>query len=565
MEQRAIIAAILSLLVLFLYQAYVAKQQKPQTAPPPPSAEGPPPAKEKPVQEKKEGAPVKARETRVQEAKIEKFVPEQAPAAMVEEEIPVDTPLVNAIFSTHGARLRSVKLKAFHQTLSPDSDLVDLVTAADPKSLPLEVSFLNSGTIVPPDAFYIPDKKGVVLRGGEKQALVFTSGKRIRIQKIFSFEADTYAIGLKVSMENRTRAPLQGTMLLRWIGAAGAQKSSYDYVGPVALVGGKLVNYTAKEGGTQEFSSDVRWAGFEDKYFIAAMIPKIPLQGVKFDSVSASLVHPLVVVPPRGVLSYSYELYLGPKELGRLKALQVDLDKAIDYGWFHSIAKPLLLVLKAFYSFSGNYGVAIILLTLVVRVVFFPLNQMSYRSMKEMQKLQPKIAELREKYKDDKDRLNRETMDMYRQHKVNPFGGCLPILIQIPVFIALYQALMKSIELRHAPFVWWIQDLSSPEVLFSLCVSPSFCIPARLLPLLMGVTTFIQQKMTPTTGDPQQAKMMLWFMPIMLTVFFWGLPSGLVLYWTVNNILSIAQQVYINRKADVEKSYGYPKQSQRNP
>jgi YidC/Oxa1 family membrane protein insertase len=224
-----------------------------------------------------------------------------------------------------------------------------------------------------------------------------------------------------------------------------------------------------------------------------------------------------VVIPPRGVLTNVYDLYLGPKELERLKALNVELDRAIDYGWFHSLAKPFVLVLKALYSFSGNYGIAIFLLTLAVRLLFYPLNQMSYRSMKEMQKLQPKILELREKYKDDKDKLNRETMELYRQHKVNPFGGCLPILIQIPVFIALYQALMKSIELRHAPFVWWIKDLSSPELLFTVCIIPSFCIPVRLLPVLMGITTFIQQKMTPTTGDPQQAKMMLWFMPIMLS------------------------------------------------
>jgi len=548
MEKRAILAAVLSLLVLFLWQAYIGKIRKPQEEPQPSPGSQPQKAVSPvtgTVPLPPEPTPSLPREVPI----AERIIPEEKERLFAEEEIPVDMPLYHIVFSTLGGRIKSMKLKGFHESISPGSALVDIVAQQGLQALPLEISFLDSGHGFSSVSF-TPDKKSIQIgkAGKEELTFIYKSRRGISVKKVFSFEADSYRIGLKVNVENLASTPLKGKMILRWMGNDEGEVSKYTYTGPVALIQGKLLTYSKKGGEAQEFNGDVRWAGFEDKYFIAAMIPRVGSQGVIFEPASTALIHPLVVIPPRGVLTNIYDLYLGPKELERLKALNVDLDRAIDYGWFHSIAKPLVLVLKALYSFSGNYGIAIFLLTLAVRLLFYPLNQMSYKSMKEMQKLQPKITELRDKYKDDKDKLNRETMELYRQHKVNPFGGCVPILIQIPVFIALYQALMKSIELRHAPFMLWIQDLSSPESLFTVCIIPSFCIPGRLLPLLMGITTFIQQKMTPTTGDPQQAKLMLWFMPIMLTVIFWGLPSGLVLYWTVNNILSIFQQYYINKK-----------------
>jgi len=543
MEKRAILAAVLSLLVLFLWQAYIGKLRKPQTP------ESQPDKVASPVTGTVPSPPAPAPSLPREVPEANRIIPEEKERLFAEEEIPVDTPLYRIVFSTLGSRIKSMKLKEFHESISSESALVDIVTQQGLQPLPLEISFLDSGHGFSSVSF-TPDKKRIQIGKGGKEELTFIyhSRKGVRIKKVFSFEADNYRIGLKVNVENLASTPLKGKTILRWTGNGGGEVSKYTYTGPVALIGGKLLTYTKKGGEAQELNGDVRWAGFEDKYFIAAMIPRVSSQGVILEPSSIVLIHPLVVIPPRGVLTNVYDLYLGPKELERLKALNVDLDRAIDYGWFHPIAKPLVLVLKALYSFSGNYGIAIFLLTLAVRLLFYPLNQMSYKSMKEMQKLQPKITELREKYKDDKDKLNRETMDLYRQHKVNPFGGCLPIIIQIPVFIALYQALMKSIELRHAPFMFWIKDLSSPELLFTVCIIPSLCIPVRLLPFLMGITTFVQQKMTPTTGDPQQAKLMLWFMPIMLTVIFWSLPSGLVLYWTVNNILSILQQYYINKK-----------------
>jgi YidC/Oxa1 family membrane protein insertase len=219
-----------------------------------------------------------------------------------------------------------------------------------------------------------------------------------------------------------------------------------------------------------------------------------------------------------------------------MKALNVGLENAIDFGsWIKWLAMPLLIVLKWIFQYVQNYGIAIIILTILIKIIFWPLGNKSYKSMKEMQKLQPKMQELREKYKDDKQKLSQETMALYKTHKVNPLGGCLPILIQIPVFFGLYKVLLYAIELRHSPFFFWIQDLSAKD-------------PYYITPIIMGATMFIQQKMTPTMGDPMQAKIML-LMPVVFTFLFLNFPSGLVLYWLFNNIISIGQQVYINKHA----------------
>jgi len=244
--------------------------------------------------------------------------------------------------------------------------------------------------------------------------------------------------------------------------------------------------------------------------------------------------------------SVSGKMYFGPKKTDVLKSLNVDAQKIVDFGWFDIIAKPMIAGLNWANKVTRNYGIDIILLTILIKIIFYPLSVKSYKSMKEMQKLQPMIQKLKEKYKDDKQKLNAEMMDIYKKKGVNPMGGCLPMVIQIPVFFALYKALSGAIELRHAPFMLWMNDLSAPEDLFAFHVM-GYELPIRILPLVMGITQVIQQKMTPTSVDPMQEKMML-FMPIFFTFLFWGFPAGLVLYWLVNNVISIAQQYYINKK-----------------
>jgi YidC/Oxa1 family membrane protein insertase len=241
------------------------------------------------------------------------------------------------------------------------------------------------------------------------------------------------------------------------------------------------------------------------------------------------------------------KLYLGPKDLAFLKQADHDLASAVDYGWFDFLAKPMLYALKWLYKYTHNYGVAIILITVIIKIVFWPLTHKSYKSMQGMKKLQPKMNALREKYKDNREKLNEELMALYKTYKVNPMGGCLPMVLQIPVFFALYRMLYSSVDLLHQPFMLWVNDLTSPDRL-----NVGFAIPyvggLPVLTLLMGASMFLQQKMTPSTGDPRQEKMML-MMPVIFTVMFINFPSGLVLYWLVNNILSIAQQYLINRQA----------------
>jgi YidC/Oxa1 family membrane protein insertase len=290
----------------------------------------------------------------------------------------------------------------------------------------------------------------------------------------------------------------------------------------------------------KRFSQNVQWAGFQDKYFLAALIPQ-KTEGTEliYKKVSETagdmrLAGPKIALAPQTQHLQNYAMYLGPKDLDILKAFGSDLDRALDFGWFDIVAKPMLYAMKFFYQYTGNYGIAIILLTIIIKILFWYPTHISYKSMKEMKKLQPEMAKLREKFKDEKEKLNKEMMDLYRRYKVNPMSGCLPMVIQIPVFFALYKVLLYSIEIRHAPFYWWIQDLSAMD-------------PYYISPILMGASMFIQQWMTPTTGDPTQAKMML-IMPVVFTFMFLTFPTGLVIYWLFNNLLSIGQQIYINKQ-----------------
>jgi membrane protein insertase, YidC/Oxa1 family, C-terminal domain len=276
------------------------------------------------------------------------------------------------------------------------------------------------------------------------------------------------------------------------------------------------------------------------------------------DLFGVTFYYPPDTIPAGKTSVYESKLYLGPMDYGFLESVGYGLEQAPNYGWVEFLAKPLLWLLKALNEVFKNYGVTIIVITLLIRLVFLPLTLKGMASMKgmqtKMQEIKPKMDALKEKYKDDKTKQNQELMKLYTSQGINPLtglGGCLPLLIQFPVFIALYYVLDYAIELRHSSFLW-IDDLSSPEHLFDI---PGTGIPFRVLPLAMGVSWYASQKMTPTAGlgtDSAQMKIME-FMPIIFTVMFWGLPSGLILYWTVSNILSIVQQLYVNRRFTAPK------------
>jgi YidC/Oxa1 family membrane protein insertase len=323
------------------------------------------------------------------------------------------------------------------------------------------------------------------------------------------------------------------------------EEDSYGHEGPVAYVSKSIKRKKVSDISTDtNLGPDVSWGGFENKYFMAVIIPQDPsLTSINMSKDSSNMVsldlkRTKSIIPPDQSGLFSYALFIGPKDYNLLKKQGISLEEAIEFDSFIPGLKwlsiALLFVVKFLHQYFSNYGVAIIILTILIKIIFWPLGNISYRSMKEMKNIQPKIDELKEKYKNDKTKIGPETMALYRSHKINPMSGCLPILIQIPVFIGLYNTLLYAIELRHSPFFWWIQDLSAKD-------------PYYITPIIMGATQFIQQKMTPTVGDPMQAKIML-LMPVVFTFIFLNFPAGLVIYWLLNNILSIGQQYYINRK-----------------
>jgi YidC/Oxa1 family membrane protein insertase len=333
----------------------------------------------------------------------------------------------------------------------------------------------------------------------------------------------------------------------------------YLFQGSEAYVNGQLQEIKAKEyeDGPFTLQGNIEWVGFGGNYFLRGIVP-LEGSGVSYvmqgtDTLTrTTLIGNLDTVQAGGEKTYAYKIYYGPKKVELLRELGYNLERAVNFGWFDIIARPTLWLLNFLYSFVGNYGVAIILVTIMFKAAFWPISQKGMKSMKNMQKLQPKMAKLKEKYKDDPTRMNQEVMNLYKTYRVNPLGGCLPMVLQIPVFFALYKVLLQSIELRHAPFMLWITDLSAPDRLWI-----GFDLPylggLPVLTLLMGASMWLQQKMTPTTADPTQAKIMQ-FLPLIFTFMFLNFASGLVLYWFVNNLLSILQQKLINRESEAKQA-----------
>lgn len=538
MDKRTVLAIALSLAVIIIYQVFFMKPAPKQT---------PPPQTQEATQADVKTAPAPAASSAqaTAPAKLAQAMP--APAAVPEKTITVETPLYTAVFTTKGAALKSFRLKGYHKTTAKDSDLIELVNIKPEMTSPLTVSFPGSSMDIPADtAFQVSTSALDLIKNPENQQLVFqqTFPGRLRIEKIYTFQPGKYVFDLEVRAFNLSSEPLSQNASLNWHEYVDpkAETDSYTHEGPVALAKKDIERLEVKKmEAAGNLGNNIAWGGFETKYFIAAIIPPNPAmttmttaKNSATNMVSVGLHGQKTVIPPGQAVAFNFTLFLGPKDYSILKAQGIGLEDAIDFGsWLKWLAMPMLIVLKFFNQFINNYGISIIILTILIKIIFWPLGNKSYKSMKEMQKLQPKMQELREKYKDDKQRMSQETMALYKAHKVNPLGGCLPMVIQIPVFFGLYKALLYAIELRHSPFFWWIQDLSDKD-------------PYYITPIVMGATMFIQQKMTPMGGDPMQQKLML-FMPVVFTFLFLSFPSGLVIYWLFNNIISIGQQYYINK------------------
>lgn len=556
MEKRALIAFVLSLFVLLFWEYFFGLVRTP----------------EKPRQQES-GVVAPAPAETQPKAPPADLPPPVAPDAIPQERSlrldqhfdkwTLDAPLYQAQILAPGARMNSFLLKGFRQTVSPDSPPVEMISSQGSGYLPISVDLLHHKawqlsttpfvSQVPPELLLSPDDPPKAL------SLVDEIPGQLRLTKVFTFKPESYAVDLDIRLQNLSPEQLTDQMGVSFFFqplSEAKDESSYNKSQLASYEKGSLKSFDVSELAKKEtvLKSPLDWVGYGNNFFLQALVP---LEERGYDVI------PRVLDAAKGLLQVVYltepfeieggqektfkmRLYMGPKELDYLNEAGHNLVDAVDYGWFSFLAKPALYALKWLYKYTHNYGVAIILLTILIKIVFWPLTQKSFKSMQAMKKIQPKIAQVREKYKDDREKLNQELMALYKTYKVNPMGGCLPMVLQIPVFIAFYRMLNTAVELRHEPFIWWINDLTAPDRLH-IGVPIPYLGGIPVLTLLMGISMFLQQKMTPSSGDPRQEQIML-LMPIIFTVFFINFPSGLVLYWLVNNILSIVQQYWINRQ-----------------
>ena len=476
-------------------------------------------------------------------------------------DIKVETELYTAVFSGSGPQIKSFELKKYRSKIGENAPLKELIHVKSRDGYGFNLGF--SGHNIPSanwTACQVNQHNIALGTGDRPKELVYgwESPQGIEITTRFLFYPDTYNIDLSAMINNKSEYIIDDSLLLTLSRfPQETKKSYYAFEGMALLLGNKLEQVKVKKLKDKLFSGQISWIAYEEPYFMTAIInekdQKATAQGTILPDgeIRISYMTPSLNLRPLQKTTENLTLYLGPRDLYILKALGRKLEKAINFGWFDIIAKPLLVSLRFFNKYLGNYGLSIILLTIIIKILFWPLTHKSYQSMKEMRKLQPMMAKIREKYKGNKQEMQKQLMGLYKTYKINPMGGCLPMIIQIPVFFALFRVLPNSIELRHAPFVLWIKDLSAPDRLFSFpfhipFMTPPYGVP--VLTLIMGASMFIQQKMTPTPGDPAQAKMMM-LLPIVFTFMFINFPSGLVLYWLVNNTLSIAQQYRITRQS----------------
>lgn len=542
-EKRLFLAVALSFVVLLVYP-YIMKKVLPP--PPTPSvvevAAG---ETQKPTttnENKKETSPVTQKEEVPQLQQTESVETTKPRATFNEEIVVVNTPLYRAEISTRGGGIRSFELKSYKKEKDKGEDVVNIVAPVRVRSIeksPIETSISMSG-FVETTRFTTSQTKINISEGGSN-TLQLTSlmDNGLLVTKNYKFNGNNYFIDTETVLTNNSGSRVRGTLETGLIKAIDTELDPYFHKG--ALVYSDEDTERLDPGdGEESGQGEVSWLGVEDKYFLLAMIPTKESYIDKWtiysndEETAGTTVASLFDLNSGARESFKLTNYIGPKEFSRLKEKNIGLEEAIEFGFFSFFAKPVLSALNYFYGYIGNYGFAIILLTVLIKIVFHPLTKYSFQSMKKMQSVQPQMKVLREKHKNDKQKMNMELMELYKRYKINPLGGCLPMLLQIPVFIALYEALSVAIELRHAPFALWIHDLSAAD-------------PYYISPLLMGASMFVQQRMTPSTLDPIQQKVML-AMPIVFTFVFLSFPSGLVIYWLVNNCITIAQMYHVHKE-----------------
>ncbi len=545
--QRAILAIVISFVIIYGYQYFFVAPNQPQE-----NAVETAETIEKPMDIK----PSAVESPKVQEQEAVVVAESTKPSRSVLD-VNIETELYSAIVSEQGGGVKSFVLKKHRESNAEDSPGKQLIRTDASVGYPLKFSW---GSLVPENLLYTSSTQRVnTVAGKESDSLVLSvdTGKGIAVERVYTFFKDKYYMDMKVTVKNTSSYPLQGAAQVHQVNTPFQTQTAMNrflFSGPAIYVNEEFQQIDPEEfeAGPKTIQGNVSWAGYQGTYFMCSVAP-LATNGVSFSMegnenlVKTTVTSALDTLQPGEEKVYAYRVFYGPKKLTLLDEAGDNFSKAVNFGFFDVIAKPTLWLLNFFNKYVHNYGVAIILVTVLFKVIFWPITQKGLKSMKNMQKLQPKMVKLKEKYKDDPAQMNREVMNLYKTYKVNPLGGCLPMLLQIPVFFALYKVLLQSIELRHAPFMLWITDLSAPDRLMV-----GFDIPflggIPVLTLLMGASMFIQQKLTPSTADPTQQRIMM-FLPVVFTFMFLNFASGLVLYWFVNNLLAILQQQLINRQS----------------
>lgn len=556
---RLILILALAFVLFLIYQAWVEDYGTPPVIDSPTGAESSPPASPGSSDRSADtpDAPAVAAPT------LDAAAPDQSPTSAVSAagSIVVETDVLRAEISPRGGTIQSLELLNYRQDADDPTTPLQLLKPAPPNMFIVQSGLLGGPNSDLPthDAIFSAARDRYRL-GDDEDALTveltWQNEAGLEVIKRYRFERGRYLVHASQELINGSETPISARdyQQLQRTELYDPGKSSFIHTYTGGVYYGPEVKY--KKESFDEMSKrplDVTvadgWVAMIQHYFMAAWIPPAGVEETFYTKVVGGdsryiigTYSPAVAIPAGASHRFESRLFAGPKLQDRLAEIAPGLELAVDYGWLTILAEPIFWLLSLIHSVVGNWGWAIIILTILIKAAFYKLSETSYKSMANMRKMTPRIQALKDRYGDDKEKLNQAFMELYKKEKINPLGGCLPILVQIPVFIALYWVLLESVELRHAPFILWLDNLTEPD-------------PFYVLPLIMGVSMFVQQKLNPPPPDPMQAKIFM-ALPFVFTVFFAFFPAGLVLYWTVNNLLSITQQWYITRKVEKAAAQG---------
>lgn len=478
-------------------------------------------------------------------------VPAVAEPTSTGQRIHVTTDTLAIEIDSQGGDIRQADLLQYSVSVDQPDQPVRLLRDTSPNFFVMQSGLLSSGSAPDHYASYSAPQTSYQLIAGQNELrvpLTWTSPDGLTVTKTYVFHRGSHEIDVDYKVTNNTGAEWQGRQyrqMQRTPPESTGSRFVYTYTGGVIYSNeNKYEKIKFENMKDQPLSRDIKngWAAMIQHYFLAAILPDPNEDDHYYTKAPGNehyvlgLVSPAQNIAAGGSGTFHTRYYIGPKEQSVLAKLAPGLDLTVDYGMLTVLAKPVFWALGWFHKLFGNWGWAVLMVTLVIKLAFYPLSSASYRSMANMRKFAPKLQQLKERYGDDRQRMTQAMMELYKKEKVNPLGGCLPMLVQIPVFISLYWVLLESVELRQAPFIFWIHDLSVRD-------------PYYVLPLLMGVSMFIQQKLNPPPPDPVQAKVLM-ALPIIFTLFFAFFPAGLVLYWLANSVLSVLQQWYITHKIE---------------